>query len=44
MDGRRILKWILKEFVCEGAGWIHLAQDGVERRPLVKTAFDLGVK
>jgi hypothetical protein len=38
-----ILKWILKEIVCDGMDWIHLANDTVQWRALVNTVMDIRV-
>jgi hypothetical protein len=43
VDGKIILEWILREIVWEVMGWIHLAQDSDQWRPLVNTVMNLRI-
>jgi hypothetical protein len=37
------MKYYLKEIICEGLDWIHVAQDRNQCRVLVNTAMNLRV-
>ena len=43
LDGRLILKWIVKKYVGRGMDWIDLAQDSDRLRALVNAAMNLRV-
>jgi hypothetical protein len=41
VDGNIVSKLIFNQIMCEGADWIHLAQDMVHWRDLVNTVMNL---
>ena len=43
VDSRIILKWFLKEIMCENMDWVHLAQDGDKWRVVVNMVVNFQV-
>ena len=44
VDRRIILKWFLKEIMCENMDWVHLAQDRDKWRAVVNMVVNFEVQ